>query len=113
MRITFFKVEKPRHFSYQPVFYNEVNEQRKERERKIRSELGLPPMEGDENRSSEERIRGKFTAARNYSGNFDFKRKAQRTSNIRIMVIAGILVMLLYFMYYSNGLEKFMHFFKL
>ena len=111
MKISFFKLDKPRRFSYQPIFYDEANERRKERERQMRIELGMPPMEGDENRSAEERIRGKFTAARTY-GNFDFRRKAQRTSNKRILVIAAILFMLIYLMYYSSGLERFISFFR-
>ena len=110
MKISFFNAHQPRRFNYQPVFYNEVKERRIERERRIREEMGLPPMEGDENRSPEERIRGKFVSSRSEK-NIEYSRGTRKVSNIRILVIAFILFMLVYLMY-SSGLEKFLGFFK-
>ena len=108
MKLKLFHIPKPRRFNYQPVFYDEVKERRKERERKIREELGMPPMEGDENRTPEQRIRGQFTST--YSKDIEFSRRAKRTSNTRIVVIAAIIIMLIYFMLGSR-LERLFSFF--
>jgi hypothetical protein len=110
MKITFFNAPKPKRFNYQPVFYNEAKERRMERERKIREEMGLPPMEGDENRSSEDRIRGKFTSSLG-GKNIEFARGTKKVSNIRILVIAFILFMLIYLIY-GSGIDRFLSFFK-
>ena len=110
MNFSFIKVRKPKQFNYQPIFYDEAKEKRKERERKIREELGLPPMEGDEKRSSEEKIRGKFHAVRSEK-KIEFSRKTKQFSNVRLLIIVFILFMLVYIIY-SSGLEKFLSFFK-
>ena len=110
MQFSFIKVRKPKQFNYQPIFYDEAKEKRKERERRVREELGLPPMTGDEKRSSEERIRGKFNAVRS-ENRIEFARKTQQFSNKRLLTIILILFMLVYFIY-SSGLEKILSFFK-
>ena len=105
MKLSFFSVRQPRRFNYQPVFYDEAKEKRIERERRVREELGLPPVEGSENIKPADRLRGKFTAART-TKSVEFARKTERTSNIRILVIAAILLMLIYVMF-GSGLERF------
>ena len=97
----------PKRFNYQPVFYDEAKERRKERERKVRDELGMPPMEGDENRSAEERIRGKFTSNKSV----EFARRANRSSYSKIVLLLAILVFLT-FMMFGTGMEKFMKVFN-
>ena len=110
MRLKFFHIPKPRRFNYQPVFYDEAKERRQERERKIRQELGMPLMEGDESRTAEQRIRGQFSSGSNYTKGIEFSTRAKRTSNTRIVVIAAMIFMLIYFMLGSR-LERIFNFF--
>jgi len=111
MKHLFFNPRQPRRFSYQPVFYNEAKERRIERERRAREELGLPPIEGDENRTAEQRLRGKFSSFRKYDDkNIEFTRRATRFSHLRIIIFATILFGLIYFFMKGAGLEKLLGF---
>lgn len=104
MRITFFKAAKPKRFHYSPIFYDETKERIKERERRVREEMGLPPMEGDENRTTEQRIRGSFQAGR-VSTDIKFARTHQRKSNLRIFAIIAVLLLLLYLFLGQDGVS--------
>jgi len=108
MRLTFFHIPKPRRFNYQPVFYDEAKERRMERERRIREEMGLPQIEGEEIKLHSDRIRQNFSSGRR---DLEFTRRASRRSNTRIIVIAALLLFLLYFMV-GTRIENIFNLFK-
>ncbi|HYF66554.1 MAG TPA: hypothetical protein VD884_00395 [Ohtaekwangia sp.] len=62
----FGKTPKHKKFSYSPRFYNEQEEERKERELRIRKELAETPVaeEGNENGAYRQRISGSFKQAK-------------------------------------------------
>ncbi|MCL2072898.1 MAG: hypothetical protein FWH18_03185 [Marinilabiliaceae bacterium] len=98
MRLKFFHIPKPRRFNYQPVYYDEAKERRIERERRIREELGMSLPGEDQNRSAEQRIRGKFSSYRANTKDIEFTRRAKRTSNTRIVVLVVLIFTIMFYM---------------
>lgn len=90
MRVSFFKTFKPKQFSYTPRFYNQAKEEALERQRRIESEMGLESGEtGYLPRISPGYMSQKLMA----------RRKGNRSSKIRLLVIVTILILLaLYFL---------------
>lgn len=86
----FFHVPKAKRFKYNPRYYNERAEQRKEREAAIIKEV--------EAEKQGKRVRLTKTELENY---IKLSRKAKKKSNIRLLVILAILLMLFYFMFYN------------
>jgi hypothetical protein len=85
MKFTFFKIPIHRQFHYSPLYFDEAKEEREERERRIRKELGISPVEGEKESSYSDRIRGKMN--RRIKTNFEVTRKAKKTSNLRLLAI--------------------------
>jgi len=88
----FFKTKGPNRFDYQPLYWDPEKEEREERVRRIKAELG---QEVDFQRTSSTIKRGSFRQARVGSN-----RKAGRESNIRLFVIAAALMLLAYLLFY-------------
>lgn len=91
MRIpSLFRPGKPKPFSYTPLYYDQEKEEREERLRRIKSELGMP--EGDEEVKPRTIItRGSF--------NSRFRKrqtKEKRTSAIRLLLIILLLILIIY-----------------
>ncbi|MCF8225294.1 MAG: hypothetical protein K9J30_05405 [Bacteroidales bacterium] len=88
----FFKLTEPNRFNYQPLYWDPDKEDREERVRRIKAELG---QEVEFNKKSSAITRGSF---RQYSGKT--RRKAGRESNLRLFVIAAVLMLLAYLLFY-------------
>ncbi|MEX0987613.1 MAG: hypothetical protein WD052_09065 [Bacteroidales bacterium] len=88
----FFKVKEPNRFNYTPLYWDPEKEQREERVRRIKAELG---QEVKFNRQASTIKRGSF---RQY--NSSNRRKASRGSNLRLVVIAAALMILAYILFY-------------
>ncbi len=88
MRITFFKTPRPKEFNYIPRYYDQQKEEAEERRRRIEKELGM---------SGEGGFRTSITRGSMQRRMTD-KRKANRTSVIRLLLIVGILMLLAYYL---------------
>jgi hypothetical protein len=88
----FFKVNEPKRFDYKPLYWDPEKEERDNRIRRIRAELGQEVAFG---KSSSTITRGSF---RQYSSKSH--RKAGRDSNLRLIVIAAALFLLAYLLFY-------------
>ncbi|MFZ5942264.1 MAG: hypothetical protein ACOYXB_16985 [Bacteroidota bacterium] len=89
----FFKLPKNRQFSYTPIYYDQDKEERLERERRIRAEMGLAVEETGQRSSMIQR--GSFRQSISQK-----QVKANRYSNIRLFVILGVLLLLAYLILY-------------
>ncbi len=88
----FFKVKAANRFNYTPLYWDPAKEEREERVRRIKAELG---QEISFTKKSSAITRGSF---RQYTAKD--KRKAGRESNIRLFVIAAALFLLAYILFY-------------
>lgn len=96
MKFTLFKIPNHRQFNYSPLYYDEAREERKERERMIRKEMGISPAEDEKIPSIEDRIKGKMN--RRIKTNFEVTRQIRKTSNIRLIIILIALFALFYYL---------------
>jgi len=88
----FFKIPRHRQFNYQPLYYDPNKEEREERNREIKRDLGLT----DEKREYRPTIRrGSMRAY--FKGN----KRSERNSNIRLVLIIIFLLFLAYFLLYK------------
>ncbi len=87
---TFFKTGKPKGFNYKPIYYNEQKEEMKEREARIKRELGL----NDEDTPFVPNIKGKFRSKRLN------KYSQSRQSTVRILIILFLLLLAAYFVFF-------------
>ncbi len=82
----FFNLPKHKGFQYKPRFYDEREEQRKERNARLQREI-------------EDEKSGRSVRNGEYGNHYiKFARKTRKKSNIRIFVILGILLLLYYFL---------------
>lgn len=88
----FFKVKEPNRFNYQPLYWDPDKEEREERIRRIKAELG---QEIHHTKKSTAITRGSF---RQY--NSTARRRAGKESNIRLFVIAAALMLIAYLLFY-------------
>lgn len=96
MKFTFIKLPKHREFKYSPIYYDEAKEERKERERRVREEMGIAAPDDEHKTSVEDRIKGKMR--RRIATHFEVTRKARRTSNLRLIIILIALFALFYYL---------------
>lgn len=85
-----FSLPKPRGFNYTPRYYNEQKEEMKEREIRVKKELGIK----DENEVFVSSIRGQFQRARTR------KVSQNKKSSIRFLMILFILLLIAYYVFY-------------
>ena len=85
MKIFFFRTPKPRRYVHKPIYWDPEEDERKEREERVRKELGLPPEDGKFHTSIK---RGSFRKLRE-SGDAkvpsDTSRE-RRNSNLRLLL---------------------------
>lgn len=86
----FFKIPQHRQFNYQPVYYDEQKEKLEERIKNIEQEYGI--KHGDENIRS--MTKGSF------SHYYDRKRKTQRYSTTRLIIIIAFLAFVGYYLFF-------------
>ncbi len=91
MKFTFTKTARHRVFQHDPIYYDEKKEQREERERRIRGELGLLD-EDNKDAGYADRIKGGMR--RRIKSHYEVSRSAKRSSNLRLVIILIILMVL-------------------
>jgi hypothetical protein len=87
----FIKLPGHKQFNYSPRYWDPEKEEREERIRQIKQEMGVE-VPSDPNRSTIRR--GSFRQVRQTA-----KVKANRSSNIRLVVILAVLLMLAYLLF--------------
>jgi len=90
MNISFFRSYKHKKFTYNPLYYNEQKENLEERIRKIEREVN---GSGNEHNYYPGNIKGSFQHLRS------LRSKSQRSSSIRIIIIAAILIAIVYIIF--------------
>ena len=88
----FFKLPRPNQFNYSPRYWDPEKEEREERIRRIKQEMGVE-VPTDPTRSTIRR--GSFRQASQQT-----KIKATRSSNIRLLVILAALFLIAYLLFY-------------
>ena len=96
MKFTFIKLPNHRRFNPQTIYYYESKYERKERERRIREELGLSPTDEEDAGNFEDRIRGRMR--RRIKSSFEIAHSERRKSNIRLIIILIALMALFYYL---------------
>jgi 2'-5' RNA ligase len=86
-----FKVPKNKEFKFIPRYYDERKEKLQERIRTIEAEMGI--------KSNKVKYHSGITRG-SMRGNRDRVRSAKKQSNIRLLVILGFLVILIYFIFF-------------
>jgi hypothetical protein len=100
MKFSFIKTPSNRKFNLQPIYYDEAKEERIERERRIRKELGLSSSDTQEDKSTfKSRIKGQMRPK--IRTRYDAGQQERRISNLRLVVILIILMAL--FSYLLNA----------
>ncbi len=95
MRFTFIKIPSHRRFQYDPIYYNPKEEERKERIRRIKQEMG-ETVEQDGGKGYAERIRGGMR--RRIKSHFEVTRSERKKSNLRLIIILIALFILFYYL---------------
>jgi len=88
----FIKLPRPKRFSYSPLYWDPEKEEREDRIRQIKQEMGINSGR-DPNRTTIKR--GSFRQAKQKT-----KVKASRSSNIRLLIILAVLFLLAYLLFY-------------
>jgi len=88
----FIKLPGHKRFEYTPRYWDPEKEEREERIRQIRQEMGIQ-LASDPNRTTIKR--GSFRQARQKA-----KVKATRSSNIRLVIILAVLLLLAYLIFF-------------
>ena len=88
----FIKLHQYKKFSYAPRYYDPEKEEREERVRRIKQEMGID-VPRDPNKTTIRR--GSFRQASRNT-----KVKATRGTNIRLLVILAVLLMIAYLLFY-------------
>jgi hypothetical protein len=99
-RITFFKMPKPRRFTYSPIFYDPVKERieeararvAQEKEEKARTPEERPYLPG-------QRIRGAFQKAQD-----DRRRPTGHSQLIRVVLLLTLAILFVFIWYFTDGL---------
>ncbi len=92
MRITFFKTPRPKEFHYIPRYYDKRKEETEERQRRIERELGI----SDDGKYVPGITRGSMQRR------FTERKRGNRSSIIRLLVIIAILFLLAYVLLSGN-----------
>lgn len=98
MKFTFVKTARHRKFHHTPIYYDEAKEEREDRNRRVKDELGIEQEE--DNRTIEGRIRGKMK--RKIQNNIDLYRSEKRKSNLRLIIILIGLMIVFYHLFNSS-----------
>lgn len=91
MKFIFTRVAKHRTFHHEPIYYNEEKEEREERIRRAKEELGILTDEEKETGYAD-RIRGGMR--RRIKPHYEVVRSSKRKSNLRLVVILIALMIL-------------------
>lgn len=95
----FFHIPGTKKFSITPRFYDPDKEERDERERRIKEELGIVDEKKDTGKPYRPNIKGQFRGGDGWARTSESARKAQ---NRRLIWIILILVLIVYLFFYSD-----------
>lgn len=98
----FFHLPKSKQFNINPRFYDPDREEREERERRIKEELGIFDEKKDDNKPYKPNIKGQFRAMQ--GGHLKTSAQARKKSNTRLIVLILILSIIFYLFFYSDFL---------
>jgi hypothetical protein len=96
----FFYIPGTKKFHITPRFYDPDKEEREERERRIREELGISEEKEDDGKPYRPNIKGQFRITQ--GGRSKSTENVRRASNIRLIVLIVILVLIFYLFFYSD-----------
>ena len=96
----FFHTPRAKQFNITPRFYDPDKEEREERERRIKEELGIVDEKVDDGKPYRPNIRGQFRAAGGWQAKSS--EKARKTSNTRLIILILILCLVFYLFFYSD-----------
>jgi hypothetical protein len=96
----FFHTPSARQFHITPRFYDPDKEEREERERRIKEELGIVDDKVDDGKPFRPNIRGQFRTEQGWKAKSN--EKARRTSNTRLIILILILCLVFYLFFYSD-----------
>ena len=96
----FFHLPGTKKFNITPRFYDPDKEEREERERRIKEELGIVDEKKDDGKPFRPNIKGRFRMAQ--EGFSKSSEKARRASNTRLIVLILILSLIFYLFFYSD-----------
>ncbi|MDD4107327.1 MAG: hypothetical protein PHH93_01260 [Prolixibacteraceae bacterium] len=96
----FFYLPGTKKFHITPRFYDPDKEEREERERRIKEDLGIVDEKRDESKPYRPNIKGQFRMAQ--SRDSKTTERAQRTSNRRLIILIIILSLIVYLFFYSD-----------
>jgi hypothetical protein len=98
-----FHTPNARKFNITPRYWDPDKEDREDRERRIREELGIPEVrKADDGRPYRPSIKGQFRRAQD--GFAKSSPKARRASNSRLIALIVILTLIFYLFFYSDFL---------
>ncbi|MDD2382525.1 MAG: hypothetical protein PHV35_12590 [Mariniphaga sp.] len=96
----FFHTPEAKKFNLTPRFYDPDKEERDDRERRIKEELGIPDEKKDEGKPFQTNIKGQFRRAQ--EGLTRSSHKARKASNTRLIILILILSLIVYLFFYSD-----------
>ncbi len=95
-----FHTPKAKQFSIRPRFYDPDKEERDERERRIKEELGIADEKKEDDKNFRPRVKGQF---RNQDGwQSKSSNEARKAQNIRLIWLFVILLLIFYLFFYSD-----------
>ena len=92
----FFRQPTPRRFDHKPIYYDKQKEEREERIKRVKKELGMTD-ENNEKKDYEQRLRGSFKEAVPGGSSREKMAKTNRTVMI-IFIVLLIVVLIAYFL---------------
>jgi len=94
MAIRFFHTPRNKRFNYKPIYYNEQEEELKERVEKIKREMGYTDEAGKNKPYTSTIRKGQMR------GYYNRSTQKKRQSSIRLVIIFFVLLLLAYFLLY-------------
>jgi len=98
----FFHTPAAKRFNITPRFYDPEKEEREERERRIKEELGIFDEKKDDGKPYKPNVKGQFRKTQ--GGYSKTTEKARKASNTRLIILVMILVLIFYLFFYSDFL---------
>ncbi len=98
MALKFFHLQKAKQFNIPYRFHDPDKEDREERERRIREEMGMAPPPVVSNRLFKANVKGQFRQSMGRSSKT--AEEARRSSNLRLYILIAILTLVVYLVFY-------------
>ena len=98
MALKFFHLQKSKTFNYTPRYFDPDQEERDDREQRIKAEMGIQE-ESDPNKPFRSNIKGQFRYAMGRTAKSSSE--GRRSSNIRLVVFILILTLIVYLFFYA------------